>query len=169
MAQRKGHPCNRHSMAPPLAPGGYEIVRAPMHTSLPALLAVKGRVQWSCSPHHALCQDEMWLEERFEDRLGPLSLLFSDQGAGKLSCLSEELKKWLSAKVQKDKSEGSASWWPAKYIGTRLYSQHRGGRGRRTVSLRPAWTKQGNLIMKPNKPMGRAEIIFHSCVGERVT
>lgn len=43
--------------------------------------------------HHTLCQDEMWLEERFEDRLGPLSLLFSDQGAGKLSCLSEELVK----------------------------------------------------------------------------
>lgn len=35
----------------------------------------------------------MWLEEKFEDRLGPLSLLFSDQGAGKLSCLSEELVK----------------------------------------------------------------------------
>lgn len=70
--------------------------------------------------HHAFCEDEMWLEERFEDGLGPLSLLFSDQDAGKLSCLSEELKKWLSAKVQKDKSEESESWWPVRYIGTRL-------------------------------------------------
>lgn len=35
----------------------------------------------------------MWLEERFEDGLGPLSLLFSDQDAGKLSRFSEELFK----------------------------------------------------------------------------
>lgn len=50
--------------------------------------------------HHALCEDEMWLEERFEDRLGLLSLLFSDQGAGKLNCLSEELVKEVT--VSKD-------------------------------------------------------------------
>ena len=63
----------------------------------------------------------MWLEERFEDGLGPLSLLFSDQDVGKLSHFSEELFKEVAvSKGAEDKSEESESWWPARYIGTHL-------------------------------------------------